>query len=429
MIYSGKNYPCLTVCVRISEYGNNCILSNLKNGKWVRLERRTLDFLLATSTEEIKRSIVADGIDEEEATAFVDCLGEYGFISDNCLEEDLIFLPSNAYLNVTAKCNLSCVHCYNCSSPEAQHGLSVEKLQLLVDRLILGGIKRLVIAGGEPMVLPGIEDLLRYVSGKFSEVTLLTNGTIITKATASVIAACVDAVHVSVDGPTEELNAIIRGEGNFDLAIEGIRLLKEAQTKTVRMITNINAANINQAHLMKELGDSLGVEIGNNIFAEVGRGSKCSHLVLKKDELIRFFIDEAKGLSCSTSNETTTSLEVSAGLSCGSGTSTISVDCFGDVFPCHLFHRPDLLIGNLLTQPNLIQMLEESNVVKRFREGTVEKRKCHGCRVEYFCKGACLAQTVAAHGDSPDPWKERNPLCEVHRRVLSYQLWPSEERE
>lgn len=423
------NYPVLAPLTRIATRGEESILSNLFNNKWIRVPHKVLECLAQPNPQQIVERLVAAGSNEKDAMEFMELLAQHGFIDDGkgrVLPEKLSLLPFSAYLNVTDHCNLACKHCYYGSHPGLTHGLPNDQLFKIVDSLRSGGIKNIVIAGGEPMSRPGIGELLTYVGDKqFADVTLLTNGTIITEAQASLIAGCVNVVHVSLDGPNEELNAVIRGRGNFDSAVEGVRKLKAAGVKKIRLITNINSANITRIHEMQTLRDELDVELGNNIFTEVGRASKHKYLMPVNRDLIEFFLKETAQLTCGNSVLGHSYLDIHAGVTCGAGTLMVSVDCRGDVFPCHLFHKPELRIGNLLSQPDLVQMLKLSVIAGQMRARTVETRKCHGCDVEYFCKGGCLAHTVAAHDDSPDPWKERDPFCEVHHTVISAQLWPN----
>lgn len=198
---------------------------------------------------------------------------------------------------------------------------------------------------------------------------------------------------------------------------------KTAGAKKIRLVTTINSANIHRMNEMRKLKEDLDVELGTTIFAKVGRGNKRSSLTPKTGDLIKFFSEEVCSVVCNSSTAGNASLDISAGTTCGSGILMVSIDCRGNVFPCHLLHQPEFKIGNILVQPDLVQMLRESAVAKLFRKRTVEDRKCNGCEVEHFCKGGCLAHTIAAHSKSADPWKEKDPFCSVHRTILGAQLW------
>lgn len=420
-------FPSFTPLMRVITRGKESILSNLANGKWVRINNLVLKCLAYKNLSEIVSNLESSGFEKQDAENFLNTLAKYDFINvgqKHAFPKKLQFQLSTAYLNVTDFCNLACRHCYFGSHPGLTHGLANEYLFKMIDNIRLSGIQFLVIAGGEPLTLPRIKDLLVYARSKqFHDITLLTNGTIITQDLAETIVACVNNIHVSLDGPDEKVNAKLRGKGNFAKTIEGIRMLKKAGAKKIRLITTVNSTNINRMNEMRNLKKNFDVELGTTIFAKVGRGGKRSSLTPKTTDLIKFFSEEVSSVVCNSSNTGNTSLDISAGATCGSGILMVSIDCRGDVFPCHLLHQPELKIGNILAQPNLIQMLQASAVAKLFHKRTVEDRKCHGCEVEYFCKGGCLAHTIATHSKSVDPWKEKDPFCSVHRAILSAQLW------
>ncbi|MEW6408207.1 MAG: SPASM domain-containing protein [Patescibacteria group bacterium] len=126
-------------------------------------------------------------------------------------------------------------------------------------------------------------------------------------------------------------------------------------------------------------------------------------------------------LKCKETNSNT--LNIECGITCGCGVTMVSVDCYGNVFPCHLLHATNLKIGNLIDNRDLISLIKKSPVAEKFLRRTVEYRKCHGCRVEYFCKGGCLARTSAYYIAKENPWLEKDPFCALHKKILSMQLW------
>lgn len=424
-------YPCLTPSTRIVSREGESIIANITNGKWMRVDDETL-ICLSHRTYKAAVDSLLTIVTRQEACEFIALLVENEFIdfsvgNQRCPE--MRFEVVNAYLNVTDYCNLTCPHCYFGSSPGLSHGLSHEAMCEVVTRLQLAGISHLVIAGGEPLTRPNIEELLVHIHETgFETVTLLTNGTIHSKALASTIVRCTTGVHVSIDGPDEASNAILRGSGNFDRAVRFVETLHTAGAKNVQIITTITSQNLSRMHEMRDLCNRLGIEFGTTIFAEAGRGCQHADLAPNHRDLINFFLGEVERVMSGQLTKAAIPLEVDAGVSCGAGTIMVSLDCRGNIFPCHFFHQPELLIGNILENPDLKQLMEISPVAIKVRQSTVEHRKCHGCSVEYFCKGGCLAHAVFAHPNSSDPWTERDCLCQVHRTVLNKQLWPSSSR-
>lgn len=85
-----------------------------------------------------------------------------------------------AWIEITSKCNLKCIHCYNESDDFEYHDMSVEEYKYTIDFLLTNGIKKLQIIGGEPFINPIIlKEMLEYSVGKFELLEIFTNGTLI----------------------------------------------------------------------------------------------------------------------------------------------------------------------------------------------------------------------------------------------------------
>ncbi len=136
--------------------------------------------------------------------------------------------------NLTRACALSCVHCYNSSGPGEQPGeLTDEEALRVMDGLSEAGVPAIIFSGGDPMMRPGILELMGYAAGKGMRAVLSTNGIAIDrKAAARIKAAGVSYVGVSLDG-SAEVNDRLRGvNGAFNRALAGIRNCVDAGLTT-----------------------------------------------------------------------------------------------------------------------------------------------------------------------------------------------------
>lgn len=420
-----RAYPCLSDSVRITIHKNVSILSNIDNGKWISISRETLELFRCKNEHELSLRCLKNGISHDESLKFISTLMEFGFIgaqSDQNLIKKIAL--RSAYLNVTKYCNLSCPSCYYESDDKAAHGLEIKKMIVIADSLYSAGVRYLVISGGEPLTKDGIFELLRYCHGKrFKEITLLTNGTLITPKIASDLVKLVDRINISLDGPNDEINAVIRGSGNFSKTLNGIDNLKKAGCKNIKVITTITAVNINYLEKIRNICRKLDVQFGTSVFTETGKGAHNRSLTPSMADLKKYFKKNVAEISCNVAPGEN-NLDIDAGITCGCCTLMISVDCLGNVFPCHLLHEAELKIGNLIKSPDLIKLLSESKIAASFQIRTVEYRKCHGCSVEYFCKGGCLARTYKHKKQFKDnPWLEKDPICTLHKSILSAQIW------
>lgn len=85
-----------------------------------------------------------------------------------------------AWVEITNKCNLKCIHCYNESDSHCDNIMSLKDFYRVVDYLIGNGIFKIQITGGEPFLNKNIlKKMLDYIVGKFSFVEIFTNGTLI----------------------------------------------------------------------------------------------------------------------------------------------------------------------------------------------------------------------------------------------------------
>ncbi len=131
-------------------------------------------------------------------------------------------------LSVTDRCDLRCVYCM----PERMRFLpraellSVDELAALGALLIGRGVRRIRLTGGEPLVRPGVLDLVRSLAGwlgrGLDELTLTTNGTRLAEAADALAAAGVRRINVSLDSrDPERFRAITRG-GDLARVLDGV---------------------------------------------------------------------------------------------------------------------------------------------------------------------------------------------------------------
>lgn len=139
-----------------------------------------------------------------------------------------------AQLDVTNACNLSCVHCYH-----AHHNNSgaldfagwkaiLDQYGRLAGKLALD--PRFVICGGEPTISPLFLPLVEELHSRWPGVSIsvLTNGTRLTRALVDALARFDVDFQISLDGPDAHRHDLIRGEGAFAQALAGLKNLQQA---------------------------------------------------------------------------------------------------------------------------------------------------------------------------------------------------------
>lgn len=86
-----------------------------------------------------------------------------------------------AWIEITNKCNLKCIHCYNESGENRDQTMSLNDYKGVIDNLQEMGVKKIQIIGGEPFFYRKLlKKMLDYTVGKFEIIEIFTNGTLIT---------------------------------------------------------------------------------------------------------------------------------------------------------------------------------------------------------------------------------------------------------
>lgn len=131
--------------------------------------------------------------------------------------------------------------------------LDYTELSLIADRFIDHGIKRIRLTGGEPLVRRDIGILLQQLgkhvaSGRLDELTLTTNGSLLTQHAAMLAAAHIRRINVSLDSLDAGRFAKITRGGKLQPVLAGIAA---AQKAGIAIRINMVAMNgINQDDLL-----------------------------------------------------------------------------------------------------------------------------------------------------------------------------------
>ena len=139
--------------------------------------------------------------------------------------EDQLLVPPLLILSVTMKCNLSCVGCYSREYP-TDGELGWEGIDRLMTEAEELGVGFFVLTGGEPLLLPGLLDLLAKHRNLIF--FLFTNATHIDRTWANAVAKMGNVIPLlSVEGSQEDTDSR-RGKGTYEKVIAAMEHLAEA---------------------------------------------------------------------------------------------------------------------------------------------------------------------------------------------------------
>ncbi len=130
-------------------------------------------------------------------------------------------------------CNLACPFCLEGSKPgdDRLGRIVLEDIKNYVDEAVELGVNQFSFTGGEPFVVKDLGRILAYASEQ-RPCLVLTNGTDAVLNRRSMLETLIDSKHpisfrVSIDYADAKAHDAGRGEGNFDLAWQGLAMLNE----------------------------------------------------------------------------------------------------------------------------------------------------------------------------------------------------------
>ena len=336
------------------------------------------------------------------------------------------------FWELTARCNLKCIHCRAEAQTERQEDeLSTEKCFAVIDELCGFSSPILILTGGEPLYRDDIFDIARYAAGKGLRVALATNGTLVNEKVAEQIKESgIKRVSISLDGANPQTHDTFRMiQGSFESAFNGI---KNLQKEGIEVQINTTIARHNE----DEVKDILDLALNNDIKAlhifmlvPVGCGIQIADSQMldkqKYEDILSWFYDKtmelrgrielkatcaphffrimhkrAKDEGITISPQTHGMAAVTKGCLAGSGVMFISRK--GVVQPCGYL---PVQAGNI-TKESVSEIWNGSEVFLNLRDTGLLKGKCGICEYKKVCEG-CRARAYYEKGD----YMEEEPYC------------------
>lgn len=355
----------------------------------------------------------------------------------NSNNKQTLQIEKNFYFqwHITEKCNLRCNHCYQENYAD-DSDMSLDELRIILDKLLqtLSRWKKkgdISITGGEPFIRKDIFSFMDYIdsSEEVSAFDILSNGTMITNERAERLRkfAKLNCIQVSLDGASPKTHDAIRGVGNFEKAIRGIKILnsygintkvmftlqrsnmkdipslidlaikEKISSLTVERLVPIGSArDINDSFLSPEEIRGIFQCISDRADLEYNKGTK---LRILKYRPLWINIDPNRAKS-----ESKTSPYKELGAICSIGLDGLCILPDATVLPCRRLPIP---IGNLKID-SLEKIWFTSELLWQIRDKHNLKGKCNSCEFIPRCSG-CRAIAYACTRDylaeDPQCWK------------------------
>lgn len=314
-------------------------------------------------------------------------------------------VPVSATVEITLRCNLRCVHCYNFdrSRPLADERPGVELLPDEVLRVMgelrAAGTLNLAFTGGETLVHPNLLDLVRGARARHFVVTVKTNGTLLTPDMARRLAdAGADRVEITLYGAgSATYDAFTHSHGLFERALGGARAALDAGLG-VGLSFCVARSTVHDLGRMIEIADELGVPYGVDPQVTARYDGSTSSLDLRVDraEIERLYRGPLRRLLPEA--------DASPGrpVQCACARSVCAITSRGDVYPC--IGAP-LVAGNV-RERSFAAIWRDSPVLQRIRALTLDDfPACKPCPHRPFCRrNSGVVYTNTGNYTGPEAW-------------------------
>jgi radical SAM protein with 4Fe4S-binding SPASM domain len=335
--------------------------------------------------------------------------------------------PLEVSIEVTRRCPLECLHCYN-NLPMSDHAarsaeLTLEEHCRLLDELVDAGCLWLLYTGGEIFARKDFLEIYTEAKKRGFLITLFTNGTMINPRIADHLAEYRPfAIEITLYGATRETyEALTQIPGSYDRCMRGIRLLLDRKLP-LKLKTVPTTINRHEVFEMKRLAEEeFGVEF--KFDSAINPRIDCSQSPLA----VRLSPEQAVELDFAepqrkadyqrmAEQDLSTPREVEQGTgqkyTCGGGVAGCAVDPYGTMSICVISHQQ----GYNIREGSFVEGWE--GPLREIRnQPRTRPTICDRCQIQSLC-GMCPANGELENGDPESPVSF---LCQTaHLRAYAF---------
>lgn len=324
-------------------------------------------------------------------------------------EVNALRVPVNGTIEISNRCPLECVHCYN-NLPMGD--AAARKLELttaehlrVLDELADLGCLWLLFTGGEIFARHDFLDIYRHAKSRGFLITLFTNGTLITERIADALAENPPfVIEITLYGRTKATYESLTGiPGSFEKCIRGIHLLLERKLP-LKLKTVALTINKHEIKAMERFAEELGVEFKFDpmISPRIDCSSSPLAVRLTPEDVVMLDVDEPRRVSEWRRLATQFPVfepgdEMPELYDCGGGVNSFAIDPYGDLTICVLSHMDKYNVRDGSVKEGWEKFLRGVRAKK-----VTGLTKCTTCQLSSLC-GSCAANNELENGNAESP--------------------------
>jgi pyrroloquinoline quinone biosynthesis protein E len=341
---------------------------------------------------------------------------------------------------LTYKCPLHCVFCYNpVDFAQTQNELSTDDWLRVLREARAAGSVQCGFSGGEPMLRDDLEVLVAEASRLGFYTNLLTSGVGFTAVRAAALKqAGLDHVQLSFQDSTKELNDFLSHTKTFDFKHRTAGIIKAHDWPMVLNCV-IHRLNIDYIEQIIDLAVELGAE-----YLELANSQYYSWAELNRDHLLpsREQLERAERITKACREKYGDTIRIifvvpdyyeARPKKCmnGWGNVFLTVTPDGTALPCHTAKMLKGIAFPNVRDTNISDIWYQSSAFNFYRGDSWMKDPCRTCPDKEKDLGGCRCQALMLTGDAANA----DPVCDKsphHQRVVDavdYAQIPDAQRE
>ena len=324
-------------------------------------------------------------------------------------------------LELTYRCPLHCVFCYNPTDfartgPELPTG---DWLRVLREARALGAVQ-LGLSGGEPLVREDLEAIVAEAHGLGFYINLITSGVGLTRARiAALKAAGLDHIQLSFQDSTREMNDFLSSTRTFGLKAQVAALIREYGYPMVLNVV-LHRLNIDHVGEILDMAEALGAQ-----YVELANTQYYGWAWLNREQLLpsRAQLERAEAVTQRFRERIAGRMQIyfvvpdyfeTRPKACmnGLGSVFLAIAPDGTAMPCHAARMLPGLELPSVRDADIRTIWYDSAAFNRFRGESWMKEPCRSCPERSKDFGGCRCQAYLLTGD-PD---NTDPVCELSPR-------------
>jgi radical SAM protein with 4Fe4S-binding SPASM domain len=338
---------------------------------------------------------------------------------------------SHLFLEMTARCNLRCKHCYMEAGLAQPNEVALHEMIRLIDEFAeLGGIF-VTLSGGEPLMYRNWPVVAQHAAACGLRLSMMTNGTYLDESVLATIRRLDIGVGLGLDGVRPETHDANRGKGSFADSMAALDLMvASGYQHNVTICFSALRFNVYDLPGVVNVMMVRGLpRLYVSLIEDRGRASTFRKgLELTEDQkiwLLQYLYQISRQLQGRLNVEVTHHVPIYQRLLLGDAAGpesdrnmTIRMESQGELYLSAYMGAAELMVGKVGSRPLKAVLNSDlaSNIIAACSNREERIPKCTRCVYKHLCKGGSAVLAYSKSGS----FEEVDEFCEARIALFDW---------